>query len=306
MIILFSSTLLISAALLFYIQPMVGKMVLPFLGGTPSVWNTCMVFFQGILLLGYCYAHASIKFLGVKKQSILHLLVLLLPTLVLPIGFGEATSPPTESNPIPWLLWQLLIWVGPPLFAISASAPLLQKWFSSTSHPDANDPYFLYAASNFGSLAILLAYPLIIEPAFDSFNQSKIWMYGYFLYITLVFFIVYKVRPVNHGNVHIITSTEIKNSNRVFWVIASLVPSSLLLGVTTAITTNIAAAPLLWIIPLALYLLTFIIVFSKRPILSHSLMVRILPYAVLTFIPFIFHEHTVDESWLRRLAECDG
>src|SRR5205809_962901 len=158
MIILLALTLFLSSSLLFLVQPMIAKMVLPMLGGTPAVWNTCMLFFQAILLVGYAYAHAITTWLKPRQQVYLHLLIALLPAIVLPIGLVKNWAPQGDANPIPWLLAILTVSVGLPFFVISTSAPLLQKWFAYTGDPSAKDPYFLYAASNLGSMIALIGY----------------------------------------------------------------------------------------------------------------------------------------------------
>src|SRR5207253_2738772 len=184
----FAFTLFVSASLLFIIEPMVGKMMLPLLGGTPAVWNTCMVFFQAILLAGYGFAHASTKWLGPRRQARLQLVVLALPVLSLLLNAALASgmlSPNErlilgqESNPIPALLLVLTLCVGLPMFVVCTSAPLLQRWFASTDHPAARDPYFLYGASNLGSMLALLGYPLFIEPFLSLKGQQVIWSVGY-------------------------------------------------------------------------------------------------------------------------------
>src|SRR5262245_14566670 len=151
---LYSLTLFCSAFLLFQIQPMVGKMLLPKLGGTPAVWNTCMVFFQAMLLAGYAYAHVTTRLLGPRRQTVLHTLVLIVPAATLPIVFREDAfrSDAVVEQPVLLLLAQLTLAVGLPFFVISTTAPLLQRWFAETGHPSAKDPYFLYAASNSGSM----------------------------------------------------------------------------------------------------------------------------------------------------------
>lgn len=181
----FAVTLFVSSALLFWVQPMFAKMVLPMLGGTPGVWNTCMVFFQASLLAGYIYAHAATAWLGVRRQAALHVGLLLLPLSALPIAVSIGWSPPVEENPIPWLLALLLVSVGLPFFVISASAPMLQKWFANTGHPAAKDPYFLYRASNLGSMLGLLAYPVLLEPTLRLAEQSWLWSWGYGLLVLL-------------------------------------------------------------------------------------------------------------------------
>ncbi len=297
MVILFSVSLLISASLLFVVQPMVGKMLLPTLGGTPAVWNTCMVFFQAALLAGYAYAHGSIRLLGVRKQIVLHVLVLLAPLVVLPIGLAETRGPSVDDAPIIWLLTCLAYHVGLPFFVVSSSAPLLQRWFSATDHKDAADPYFLYAASNVGSLVSLLGYPLLIERVSTLDQQASAWSAGYvalvgmFIVCGAVLMIrtrhgLYHAAPTNVSN----TATSIAWRQRLWWGLLAFVPSSLMLGVTTHITTDVAAVPLLWVIPLALYLTTFILVFAKRPPIPTALMARIMPLIVLPLVLLMFEE----------------
>src|SRR6266436_10293432 len=186
--VLFSATLFLSAALSFGIQPMIGKMVLPLLGGVPAVWNTCMVFFQATLLLGYAYAHWSTRWIGSRYHALAHLGLMLLPAAVLPISISQRMigSVPSDANPIPWLLGFLALTAGLPLLVVSATAPLLQKWFGTTAHPDAGNPYFLYAASNAGSLLGLLSYPILIEPRLRLVQQSRLWAIGYGILVVLV------------------------------------------------------------------------------------------------------------------------
>lgn len=166
---------------------MLGKMILPMLGGAPSVWNTCMVFFQGMLLVGYSYAHVSTRLLAVRSQAATHLCLLLLPILTLPITIPHTWIPPVEDNPTLWLLTLLFVSVGLPFFVVSTNVPTLQKWFADTSHPSAKDPYFLYGASNLGSMLALLGYPTLVEPNLRLAEQSWLWAVGYVLLILLIF-----------------------------------------------------------------------------------------------------------------------
>src|SRR5262249_50274984 len=175
----FAAPLFLSATLLFLVQPMFAKMVLPLLGGAPAVWNTCMVFYQAALLLGYAYAHFSTAWLGVRRQAFLHLGLLLVPFLVLPIAVARDWVPPGDANPLPWLLALLAVSVGLPSVVVSPSAPLLQKWFASPGPPSARDPYFLYAASNLGSMLALFSYPALIEPRLRLADQSALWTVTY-------------------------------------------------------------------------------------------------------------------------------
>ncbi|MFN3827365.1 MAG: spermidine synthase [Micavibrio sp.] len=272
---LFSITLILSAFLLFSVQPLFGKMVLPLLGGTPAVWNTAMVFFQTMLLGGYAYAHLSSKFLPLKAQALLHVGLLSLCVLVLPLAVPEGWhNPPVTENPLPWLLGLMTVAVGGPFFVLAGTAPMLQRWFSTTAHPDAHNPYFLYAASNLGSMMALILYPLAIEPLLGLKLQSSFWMFGYIGLIALIMGTGFLPRhndttatapysPEKPAN-----SMKPDNRMRLKWLLLAFIPSSLMLGVTTYITTDIASTPLLWVIPLALYLLTFIIVFSRFNTLS--------------------------------------
>jgi hypothetical protein len=182
----FTLAIFVNAALLFSVQPMFSKMVLPLLGGTPSVWNSCMLFFQVALLGGYLYAHLTTRALAPARQAALHLALLAAALLTLPVAVRAGWSPPTGGAPIPWLVGLLAVSLGLPFFALSAGAPLLQRWFASTAHPSASNPYFLYAASNLGSLVALLGYPLLVEPRLRLSEQSRAWSWGYWALALLV------------------------------------------------------------------------------------------------------------------------
>lgn len=310
---LFAFTLLVSASLLFVVQPMFAKMVLPRLGGTPAVWNTCMVFYQAVLLGGYLYAHLSTRWLGTRRQALAHLAVLCLPWLVLPIGLASG-GPPGGENPIPWLLLLMTASVGLPFFVVSASAPMLQAWFADTGHPSARDPYFLYAASNLGSMAALLGYPLVIEPYLPLASQTFWWAVGYGSLMVLTASCAWVLwRSPGHGAAALASPAGAAEADsdsqqataeptfalRMRWLALAFAPSSLLLGVTTFISTDIAAFPLLWVIPLALYLLTFVLVFARWTILPHRWMVRLQPFLVI-LLAILFFRSTA--SWLQWLV----
>ncbi|MDM4772443.1 spermidine synthase [Solimonas sp. SE-A11] len=281
---LFACTLFLSSALLFAVQPMISKMVLPLLGGSPGVWNACMCFFQAGLLAGYAYAHLLAKRLAWTTQAALHASLLLLAFLFLPPALGHA-APPADGSPVWWLLGLLAFSVGLPFFVLSATAPLVQHWFSRTRHPDARNPYFLYAASNAGSLLALLGYPLVIEPQWDLGQQGLAWSAGFMLLglaLAACFAAAYRQRSDDNGA----PATEaeapaVSGRLRLQWLALSFLPSSLLLGVTTFITTDLASTPLLWVIPLALYLTTFILVFARRPPLPHEWTRRALPHLLI-------------------------
>jgi spermidine synthase len=268
-LLLYAVTLFVGATLLFAVQPMVGKMILPLLGGTPAVWSTCMVFFQAALLGGYAYAHAGARWMGARRQALLHLAVLATPLAVLPLGL-DAARVRGGPSPVLGVLIALALSVGLPFFVVSATAPLLQRWFTETRHRAAQDPYFLYAASNLGSMLALLAYPTLIEPRLHVqgagwLSQTRLWSFGYVLLAGLVALCAVTLRggPPPSAEPRPVGSAEGGTASRLRWVALAFVPSSLLLGATTYITTDIAAVPLLWVLPLALYLLSFIAAFGR-------------------------------------------
>ena len=284
---LFTATIFIGATLLFLVQPLFAKMVLPLLGGSPSVWNTALVFFQAALLAGYGYAHWLMRWLGQQGQIIVHVCVLGTAALVLPIGVASGWQPHAGISPTVWLLGLLTVSVGAPFFAVSATAPLIQRWFARTGHPHAHDPYFLYSASNLGSVLALLAFPFVLEPTLRSQTQSTVWSIG---------FGVLSVCIVGCGAMVWRRTDAVDNTSRpkvlsrptwrqrATWMVYAAVPSALLLGVTTHISTDIAAAPLLWVVPLTLYLLTFAIAFARRPLIPHWLAVRVMPLALMGLV----------------------
>jgi hypothetical protein len=272
---------------------MIGKLLLPRLGGTPAVWNTCMLFFQVCLLGGYAYAHAVATRVPLRGQAFLHLALLIAALFTLPIAFRHVGDPPVDRNPIPWLLSALFVTAGPAFFVVSSNAPLLQRWFAATGR----DPYFLYAASNVGSLVALLAYPLFIEPRLRLAQQSRLWTFGYVALIALIAACALRTRSSTPGQSASAGPDDPppparapappSRRQRVRWLILAFVPSSYLLGVTTFISADIAAVPLLWVVPLALYLLTFILVFATRPPLPHRLILKLLPPAILAAVMLI-------------------
>jgi hypothetical protein len=285
MLALYTVTMFFSAALMFAVQPLFARLALPLLGGSPSVWNTALVFYQATLLAGYFYAHVSTRLLGVRRQALLHTAVLLAPFLVLPIAVAPDWTPPTESNPIPWLLGLLATIVGLPFFAVSATAPLLQRWFAALQLPSSGDPYFLYAASNAGSFAALLAYPLIVEPLIPLSVQARWWTVGYAMLVVLIGVSAFSLRRVAEPAPAVrkaVVSSTLRDwlPRRLRWLLLALIPSSLMVAVTTHVSMELAAIPLLWIIPLSIYLLTFVLVFARRPP-SHRFFVRALPIVAL-------------------------
>jgi hypothetical protein len=272
----FASTLFMSAALLFLLEPMFAKMVLPYLGGSPEVWNTCVVFFQATMLAAYFYAHALSRSLPVRRQVVLHVLLLAVVSMTLPVVMPPYWAPPVDHTPVPALLRLLLVTAGPPFFVVSATAPLIQQWFSQANHDAASDPYVLYSASNLGSVTALLAYPLVVERSWRLSTQATIWGAGYgaFALGMLLCGLLAAGFQGSPSSAAIATSREDVDASypdwrrKLRWLLLSLVPSSLMLAVTTFLSTDIAAVPLLWVVPLTLYLLSFVNAFSRRPLIS--------------------------------------
>ena len=271
---LFTATMFAGAALLFWIQPLFTKMVLPLLGGSPSVWNTAMVFFQAALLCGYGYAHLLTRHLGARSQCLVHFCLLGVAAIALPIGIATGWLPDDDAPPALWLLGLLAVSIGAPFFAVATTAPLIQRWFSRTGHPHASDPYFLYAASNLGSVAVLLAFPFAIEPLIGTRGQALAWTFGFAVLALCIIGCGVTVwrRPATTAPRSAAPRPGWRH--RAGWLAYSAVPSSLLLGVTAHISTDIASAPLLWVVPLALYLLSFVNAFARRPLIPSWLAVR--------------------------------
>lgn len=297
-VLLFSTTLFASAALLFLLEPMFAKMALPALGGTTAVWATCMVFYQAMLLAGYAFANFVTRRMSYRQQAVLYLALALVPLIGLPFSFPTGRVPPVEHNPIPWLLMVLTTVIGLPFFVISTVAPTLQKWFEGVGHESSVDPYFLYAASNAGSMLGLLGYPILIEPRLRLSEQSRLWEYGYILVVFLVVICALKLwraqQPRNPrgaaSHQEALANSTPAFRERLLWMALAFVPSSLMLGVTTVLTTEIPPIPLLWVLPLAVYLLSFILVFSKRPPVSHSLIAESIPIVILAgMIPLLLN-----------------
>ncbi len=288
---------------MFSVQPMFARFVLPLFGGTPAVWSTSLVFFQTALLAGYLYAHETTRRLGVRRQAALHLGVVLLALLVLPLAVPEGWAPTGGESPVPLLLGLLAVAVGLPFFVVSTTAPLLQRWLAGTDHPAARDPYFLYRASNLGSVLGLLAYPLAVEPTLGLAEQGAAWAVGYALLAALV---AACAAVVWRSGRQVATSPPpapapgaaglppdpaspaaaerpVTAKRRLRWIGLAFVPSSLMLGVTSYMTVDLAPVPLLWSVPLSLYLVSFIVAFAPgaRNERRHRRLVLALPVAAL-------------------------
>ncbi len=291
--VLFAATLLLNALLLFLVQPMIARMLLPYLGGTPAVWNTCMVFFQTLLLAGYAYSHFITRRFSVKTQTILHLSLLALAALAFPLTIPEAAieSLSSQTPPLLWLLKTLLLTVGLPFFMLSTGGPLLQQWFSTTEHSAAKDPYFLYSASNLGSLAALLGYPLLVEPNLRLRHQSWGWAAGYAALLVLILGCAIACRKSKTSSnqasqpaLPTEPAAALSWARRCRWVLLAFVPSSLMLGTTTYLSTDISPIPLLWVMPLSLYLVTFILAFARKPLLPLGPLIKWMPLLALVLV----------------------
>jgi hypothetical protein len=290
----FTATIFLSAALLFLVQPMFTKMVLPRFGGAPAVWSVAIVFFQAALLAGYAYAHLLTRFASGRVSIVIHLAVMIAACSALPLSIAAGWGQPPPVGEAPWLIGLFAASIGLPFFALSANSPLLQAWFARTDHPAASDPYFLYAASNVGSFLALLSYPLAIEPFVRLADQTQIWSAGFYLLIPLIAasaLWLWRASPRIHATL-LGKQADAPPTWRDagFWVALAAVPSALLVAVTAHISTDVAAVPLLWVLPLALYLVTFVIVFSRRPIIPHWFVVAVQPLFVTGLITVIIFE----------------
>jgi hypothetical protein len=307
---LFSITSFLAAALLFSVEPMIGKMVLPIFGGTPGVWNACLLYFQAMLLSGYLLAHGASVAVGEKGRSVSLMLLSALALLVAagyhlqPIAFRPEIGTRVASGEQPALvLLMALISTGTiPLSAVCATAPLVQTWFASTGHRQAHDPYFLYAASNAGSLLALLSYPVAVEPNLGLAAQSQVWRFGFAVLGALLLLCGLAAElssarartkapvrdpdsvPDSAGRSFAAPKERPGWTTRLWWIVLVFIPSSWLMGVTTYLTTDLAPIPLLWTIPLALYLLSFMLAFARSTIGVVAACSHLFPYLVVPLV----------------------
>lgn len=312
---LYSLTALLGAGLLFLVEPMFARMVLPLLGGAPAVWNTCLVFYQVALLGGYLYAHVAGTRLQPRQQVIAHGVLLALAALVLPLAVRGGGTPPASANPIWWVFQLLVLSLGLPFLVLATTGPLLQRWFASLPRERAGDPYWLFAASNIGSFLALLGYPFLMEPALRLQAQSVAWTAGYALFAVLMLAcgaLVWNVRrpaaasgaPTEHEHtppaarpsrrartdgpaVHVQEPQAVETDDRLRWLGLAAIPSTLMMSVTTFISMDVASVPLLWVVPLALYLLTFVLAFAERTSVPRGLVQALFPIAVVLIIALV-------------------
>lgn len=285
--VLFTATIFLSASLLFFVQPLFTKIVLPHIGGAPAVWTTAMLFFQTILIAGYVYAHLSTRYLPVRAQMVMHLALWALALLFLPLSVAESWRYDPEAA----TAWQTLklyaMGVGLPFAVLSANAPLIQSWYGQSGGPNAQDPYFLYGASNLGSLIALLGFPLLAEPFLGAGQIGIGWAAGF---VVLGAALLASGWVARHGQpmVHQASAVAAPRLSQIArWLGLAFVPSSLMLVVTTKISTDLGAIPLIWVVPLSLYLLTFVLAFTNRPLLGLTTL-RTLAVAGLGFAVIVF------------------
>ncbi len=283
-LVVYTAAIFTSALLLFSVQPLFTKMVLPRLGGSPAVWSVAMVFFQSLLLGGYAYAHYLMQVRSRIVPVAVHLVLLTIALLTLPLSIANGWGEPPTSGYAFWLLGLFAVSIGLPFFALAANNPLLQAWFVRTGHPNGPDPYFLYASSNIGSFLALLSYPVLLEPMFTLRTQNLIWtgLYGVLILLIAACGVLLLRSPVNV----VVEQNDDSDAPapdwalRLRWIFLAAVPSGLLIAVTAHISTDVAAAPLLWVLPLSLYLLTWVLVFQSRPLLPHKWVLMLQPLAI--------------------------
>lgn len=284
---LFALTLFVSAFLLFSVQPFFTKLVLPSLGGTPAVWSVAMVFFQTMLLAGYGYAHLITTRLSLRQGAYVHMAVMTIALFALPIALPSGWETPPETGHAVWLLGLFAVAVGLPFFAVSANGPLLQAWFARTGHPHAADPYFLYGASNIGSFASLLLYIILFEPVFALSEQATLWTGGFLVLGAAIaacaaFAVNGLGRSATSEQKRPTVSAPAKPgtvawTDRLHWIWLAFVPSGLLVASTAHVSTDVASMPLIWVVPLALFLLTFVFAFARKPLLSIETLEKVVP-----------------------------
>ncbi|MCA9814315.1 MAG: spermidine synthase, partial [Cyanobacteria bacterium HKST-UBA01] len=286
----FSLALFLSATMMFVLEPFIAKKLLPDLGGSPNVWNTAVLFFQLILFIGYLYAHLLCTKVKQNLQKFVHLAVLALPLLA--TSFNLPLSEPTGASPIAWVFISLASMTGALFFALATTAPLLQRWFAQTRAQGSGDPYILYALSNAGSILGLLSYPLWIESHFSLFEQGNIiyWTYaGTALLIALVSF-----APAQEESATIVLEntedSQLSFSHYGRWLLYTSIPASLMLGLTTYVSTELSSLPFFWVVPLLIYLLSFVIAFAKPPAILMRLVNLAAPPLCLLVVYMIFKQ----------------
>lgn len=284
---LFLITILTGSFLLFLVQPMIARMALPRLGGAPAVWNSAMLVYQALLLAGYAYAHRLTQS-APRRQAIIHIALFAVAILWLPIGLANL-QPPADGSPIFWVPWLLIASIGPLFFVVAAQAPLMQRWYSLSGNE--GEPYALYAASNVGSFGGLIAYPILVEPFTTLQSQKWIWSGIYLALMALVFICALQLwrkagtstAPTEAAS----TLVPIGWRRRLYWIILAAVPSGLMLSTTSHLTTDLMAMPLIWVIPLGIYLLSFSVAFADNQKPAYWIS-RFAPIVLIISAAFVF------------------
>jgi hypothetical protein len=297
----FIAAITLSAALIFWIELLFPKMMLPEMGGAATTWVTALMFYQAVLLLGYGYTCLLTRWAPTSMQAMIHLTVLAAAAFVLPPRLPHSPAF-LDALPVLHVLYNLTIGVGLPLFALAATAPLLQHCFSRTNHPARGDPYFLYAASNVGSLTALVACPMLIEPLLGGVAQTRLWTIGFLTAAGAIFACIalpmYNAGPVAAAPGAGPTAAPVRAVQpRWMWLLLAAVPSSLLSGTTMRVTTDVAAGPLFWVIPLALYLLTFVLAFSRRRLLPMRVVLLAQPVSLVPVVIAAFGGQVLIGDW---------
>ena len=306
-VLVFTAAVFLSASLLFSVQPLFAKVVLPLLGGAPAVWTTAMLFFQAVLIGGYLYAHLLTKYVPLRGQITVHVALWGVALLTLPIGLPEGW----RVDPSGAVQWQTLllfaVGVGAPYALLSANAPLIQSWYARTGGPSADDPYFLYGASNAGSLLSLLAVPLVAEPFFGTTSTIAAWTAGFALFGPLLILSALRCRPQTVEPIAVPERRETISASRCArWLLVAFVPASLMLAMTTKVSTDLGSLPLVWAVPLAIYILTFVLTFTNRPVLSDAMVDRLfvpgLLGATISMSRFLFAAFTVFDAVIAAIS----
>lgn len=298
------ATACLSAFLAFAVEPLVGRLLLPTYGGAAAVWTTALVFFQGAVLLGYALAHILIRWLGVRRAAFAELGVVALPLLALPVALPAAAAPPDGWDTAAWLLGVLILTVGAPFVALASATPTLQRWLAAAGGDSARQGAFrLFAAANVGSLVGLLAYPTLIEPNLDLDAQARLWAAGYIVFGLLVAVgVVVVARRVPLDGPRDRAQDEAHDEaptwrSRLGWIALAAIPAGVVVGSTARLTIDVAAVPLLWVVPLAIYLVTFVLAFAGRRPIGAGLAGRLLPPLVLGVVISLFAGESVP-LWL--------
>jgi SAM-dependent methyltransferase len=297
-------TIFTSASLLFFVQPLFTRIVLPSIGGASAVWTTAMLFFQSVLIAGYLYAHLSTQYLSVRWQMGVHLALWALALWFLPLALPSAAVVEGIAAPAVQTLILYALGVGVPFAVLSANAPLIQSWYGRSGGPSADDPYFLYGASNLGSLISLLAFPLIAEPFFGISVIGKGWAVGFVALGALL--LACGLMPQNSRPVDMISTTaplatassKPKLRDYATWALLAFIPSSLMLGVTSKISTDFGSFPMVWVIPLALYLLTFVISFTNRPLFSGPVLQTLFRAGMAILVVLSANLSSINAAWM--------